>query len=111
MCALSVTGNAFAQKKSEPAPAKTHVPDLSRDFVTELRLPDETLGKRSTKLLVAELQGLERLLRTTPRNSPERPRLLLRLAEGYAELAAIKQREKIIAQERARREGDSKKAR
>lgn len=46
------------------------------------------LEPRVTALLLREIRGLERLLRGTPRKSPDRAQLLRRLAEGYVELEA-----------------------
>jgi TolA-binding protein len=49
---------------------------------------------RSRALMVTELQALESLATATPASSPDRPRLLRRLADGYAELAATAQAER-----------------
>ena len=92
----SLTAVASAQKST----VKT--PTLSRELVDQLRAPGP-LDLRIKALLVQELEGLERLLRVTPKNSPDRPRLLRRLAEGYAELAALAARDKALADERLRR--------
>lgn len=46
------------------------------------------LKARARALLINEIQGLERLLRETKKNSPDRPQLVRRLAEGYVELEA-----------------------
>ena len=48
---------------------------------------------RATALLIVEVQGLESLYRATPMASPDRPKLLRRLAENYAELALAAERE------------------
>lgn len=42
---------------------------------------------RSMALLAAENQALSRLLEVTPASDPDRPRLLMRLAESFAEMA------------------------
>ncbi len=50
---------------------------------------DPRLGRRAPRavaLLVTELQGLESLFAATSRESPDRPKLVLRLADGYVEL-------------------------
>lgn len=52
------------------------------------------LQARARALLVTEIQGLERLLRSTPKNSPDRPQLIRRLAEGYVELESAALRDK-----------------
>jgi hypothetical protein len=54
-------------------------------------------------LLILELQRLERVLEVTPPKAPDRPILLRRLAEGYAELAAIADRTRMRAEIRAER--------
>ncbi len=46
------------------------------------------LKARARALLITEIQGLERLFKQTKKNSPDRPQLLRRLAEGYVELEA-----------------------
>ena len=52
---------------------------------------------RARALLVTEIQGLERLFKRTPKNSPDRPQLTRRLAEGYVELESAALRDKIAA--------------
>ncbi len=93
---LSTTSVASAQK------SEVKTPTLGKDFVDQLRAPG-AVDLRIRALLIQELEGLERLLRVTPKKSPDRPRLLRRLAEGYAELAALAAREKTVADERLRR--------
>jgi tetratricopeptide (TPR) repeat protein len=44
--------------------------------------------ERERRLLLLEISNVARLLRVTPRNSKEQPRILRRLADDYAELAA-----------------------
>ncbi len=44
------------------------------------------LKARARALLITEIGGLERLLKQTKKNSPDRPQLIRRLAEGYVEL-------------------------
>jgi hypothetical protein len=51
------------------------------------------LVRRSRALLVEEIAGLEVLLQKTPPKSPDRAEIVLRLANGYAELTAIAERE------------------
>jgi hypothetical protein len=67
--------------------------------------PDAELGIDPTKkkrldaarriLLIQELQQLERLFAVTPKNAPDRPSIIRRLAEGYVELEALSERERI----------------
>ncbi len=42
---------------------------------------------KSTRLLLVELSNIGRLFQATPKKDKDRPRLILRLAEGYAEAA------------------------
>jgi len=49
-----------------------------------------------------ELAQLERLLRSTPDDSPERVRIVLRLADTFAELARVAEIERLEAGEKAR---------
>jgi len=99
LVALCLLCPGIASAQPSPPPK---VPTLSREFVDHLRAPD-ALDRRSMTLLVQELKQLEQLLRTTPKKSAERPLLLRRLAEGYAELAVLAAREKAVADERLRR--------
>jgi TolA-binding protein len=52
------------------------------------------LAARSRQLLVTEIQGLESLFGSTPKNAPDRPKLMRRLAEGYVELESAAFRDK-----------------
>src|SRR5690606_18661433 len=52
------------------------------------------LQARARALLITEIGGLERLFKATPKKSPDRPQLIRRLAEGYAELEAAALRDK-----------------
>jgi TolA-binding protein len=55
------------------------------------------LQARARALLITEIQGLERLYKNTPENSPDKPQLTRRLAEGYVELESAAVRDKIAA--------------
>lgn len=55
---------------------------------------------RARALLVTEIQGLERLAENTAKNSPERPVIIRRMAEGYRELAAAATRDRLAAEQR-----------
>jgi tetratricopeptide (TPR) repeat protein len=55
------------------------------------------LKARARQLLITELQGLENLYASTPKNAPERAQLLRRLAEDYVELEAAAFRDKTEA--------------
>ncbi len=82
--------------KSAPPPidAKKRNDDLKPVNPDELKKYAERdtrktrLQARARALLIAEIQGLERLFRQTKKNSPDRPQLVRRLAEGYVELEA-----------------------
>jgi len=65
-------------------------------------------SKKSRQLLVTEIQGLESLFASTKKNSPDRPKLGRRLAEGYVELEAAAFREKTTAE--VNRDAAKKKA-
>jgi len=89
---------------------RMRVPELSPEA---FRDPAYGLNKRNRALLVLELTRLEKLLRVTPAKSPDRPQLVRRLAEGYAELAADAERDRLRAElevERAEREERSSKS-
>lgn len=53
------------------------------------------LKARARALLITEISGLERLYASTRKKSPDRPQLVRRLAEGYVELEAAANRDKI----------------
>jgi hypothetical protein len=53
---------------------------------------------RTKQLLIQELIRLEAMLDKTPENSPDHPVILRRLAEGYAELEMIAERERAKSQ-------------
>ena len=59
------------------------------------------LEDRSKALLILELARLEKMLEVTPPKAPDRPILLRRLAEGFAELAALADRARVRAEIRA----------
>lgn len=84
-CAPYVTRTKPVPKKRALTASKPRT--LDADFQRSLRYSNQRANeRRSTTLLMRELVRLERLLRVTPRNSPERAAMIRRLAEGYAEL-------------------------
>ncbi len=94
-------GTAF---KTAPPPAtakaKTDYKPGDLSMLENLAERDSRKGKmqqRARALLITEIQGLERLFKQTPKDSPDRPQLVLRLAEGYAELEQAAIRDKIAA--------------
>lgn len=56
------------------------------------------LKARARALLITEIGGLERLFRSTPKKSPDRPQLIRRLAEGYVELESAALRDKTASE-------------
>jgi hypothetical protein len=52
------------------------------------------LKDKSRQLLITEIQQVEALFASTPKNSGDRPKLMRRLAEGYVELEAAAFRDK-----------------
>jgi TolA-binding protein len=68
------------------APAAPVVP--KEPSVASLRDERRPSG-RARGLLVADIQGLESLFGSIAKSSPDRPKLLRRLAEEYAELASV----------------------
>lgn len=89
--------------KGKPAPAP---PPKSQDAVERRRF---AAGTRTKELLVKELQGLEQLLASTPRSAGDRPGIVRRLGDGYAELAAWAERAGTEATLRAQQAERAKK--
>jgi len=72
--------------------------------VADAAFRDERKAKmvqKSRQLLVTEIQNLESLFVDTKKNSPDRPKLARRLAEGYVELEAAAFREQTEGEIRA----------
>ncbi|MBM4362952.1 MAG: hypothetical protein FJ104_09750, partial [Deltaproteobacteria bacterium] len=92
-------GAAF---KSAPPPVekkdRKDVKPTNPDVSQTAGLRDERttrLKARARALLITEISGLERLYASTRKKSPDRPQLVRRLAEGYVELEAAANRDKI----------------
>lgn len=77
--------------RQQPVPK----PDPALTVERAVRPPLEIQKKH---LLIRELARLESVLRATPENSPDHPILLRRLAEGYAELEMLAERERAASQ-------------
>ena len=104
----------FSSRAVKPRPkAKRQAekpPDPESEFAQALRAPKyEGSLRQSERLLIQELSDTERLLRRTPRGAPDRARIILRLAEGYAELERLAQLRRIRAQLRHAMETDEKR--
>lgn len=91
--------------KSAPPPREKKA---QKDSLEKKQAPEEMsagqrdlrttrLQARGRALLITEISGLERLYKRTPRQSPDRPQLVRRLAEGYVELESAATRDKIKA--------------
>lgn len=84
-------------ESGERRPGSSAVKAPSDPWIQALREPQKLLKKRSQRLLIQELNALERLLKATPEKAPERARLIRRIADGYAELETLAALEKIRA--------------
>jgi len=85
-----------AEVKKRQDDAKPVNPDELKKYA-ERDTRKTRLQARARQLLTAEISGLERLNAQTKKNSPDRPQLIRRLAEGYVELESAAQRDKIAA--------------
>jgi TolA-binding protein len=87
------------------APVAVAVAVTPKESGVEALRDERRLLARPRALLTAEVQALESLFGATPTSSPDRPKLLRRLAETHVELAAASAREpggeKAAAQARA----------
>jgi hypothetical protein len=94
------SGKALAQRDEPPEKTRKPAPRAPpNDSLDPRRHP---LEQRTRTLLIQELNRLERLYQTTPENSPERARIVLRLADTFAELARASEIEALEAEQRAR---------
>jgi hypothetical protein len=89
-----------SENQTERPGAKLPAPD---DKLRVLPSAPRRLDQMRYSLLILELQRLEEVLKVTPRKAPDRPILLRRLAEGYAELAALADRTRVRAEIRTER--------
>ncbi len=107
---MVVGGKRAAAFKSAPPPRERKSPtDIKPKNPSESMAAGQRdtrknrLKARARALLITEIGGLERLFRSTPKKSPDRPQLIRRLAEGYVELESAALRDKtrsdIIAQD------------
>jgi len=80
------------QAAEKGAPATSASPQRPSAPEIDVRL-QASLSHRTRALLVEEIARLELLLKSTPAKSPDRAALLLRVADDYAELAKLAERE------------------
>lgn len=113
---LSGCVDASAQARARARPAaepKTvgpkPVPKPDPDVVVERAKP-VFIEQKSKTLLIAELVRLEAMLKDTRENSPDYPVLVKRLADGYAELEMIAERERARNQAAADAEAEAARA-
>ncbi len=94
-------GTSFKSKPPPPKkrPQRDAKPgDLSLlDKLAERDARKGKMKKRARALLMAEITNLASLYESTPKKSPDKPQLTLRLAEAYAELEQAAIRDKITA--------------
>jgi TolA-binding protein len=82
--------------ETEPEPPKVTPPAAATDY--ESAIDPRRRPPRTRALLIAEVQSLEALFASTAKNSPDRPRIVRRLAEEYVELADSAAAESVAAQ-------------
>jgi hypothetical protein len=78
---------SIVTRPDEPPPLPTAQPvvvALRPDAVRDLR--PGILSPRSYRLVIVEVQNLESLFASVPASSPDRPKLIRRLADTYAEI-------------------------
>jgi TolA-binding protein len=102
---FAVGGKRAAAFKSAPPPReRKDAKDIKPTNPTEAMAAGQRdtrksrLQARSRALLITEIQGLERLYKSTPRKSPDRPQLIRRLAEAYVELESAALRDKTASE-------------
>jgi len=96
---FSTAPAAVSLKKRDDQTKPTNPTDMANAAQRDERRAK--MQKKSKQLLVTEVQGLESLFADTKKNSPDRPKLARRLAEGYVELEAAAFREQTEAEIRA----------
>ena len=92
-------GECVPDPRTVEAPPVETPPKIATDDALPLSFVDRDFGMavdprpnwqspRTRQLLITELQGLEALFQSVPKDSPDRPKLIYRLATGYVELEA-----------------------
>jgi len=113
-----INGCVDAAPRARGVPQQTKVSDAKASAAAPapeqgMRLPRG--GRTSTEeaermLLQQELAQLEQLLKTTPKNAPERAAIIKRLADTYADLARRAEYDGDVARIRAERAEQERKA-
>jgi len=86
----------FKAPKAKPkAPPKPNDPS---DVKSQVPRIDRKLKKLGRKFLLREIANVSKLYQSTPKRSRDKPRLLRRLADNYAELESALYREQIEAE-------------
>lgn len=82
------SGSCVMVEAEEPAPLATSA--AGKRFLALSILDDRALrhAPKPQKLLITEISNVERLYKSTAKTSPDRPRLMARLGDGYSELGA-----------------------
>ncbi len=94
----SSQARARTTPEAQPKPrGPKPVPKPDPALIVERAKP-AVLETQKKNLLIRELVRLESMLKDTPENSPDHPIILRRLAEGYAELEMIAERERATSQ-------------
>lgn len=78
----------------QPAPQMGREELPAKPLVAPFSMPIRPPTLRSRQLLTTEIRNLESLFQSTPERSPDRPQLMRRLAEGYAELEVAERRDR-----------------
>jgi hypothetical protein len=104
--------DAAPRARPKPEPPKVSDPKPPAPAQGMRPPPDERTPAEAAEraLLMQELVRLERLLKATPQNAPERATILKRLAETYAELAKRAEHDREVARIRAERAEREEKA-
>ncbi len=99
------SASAEAPADAPRAPSEQLSPDkalvLSDEEQAALDPRPSRLHPRALSLLMTEMQGLQSLMRASPRSAPDLPNLLRRLAEDYVEVAASADHDAISPPQRA----------
>lgn len=101
LASLQLTFHAPAAEP--PTKPREIAPQEPRHLARSLRGPRALREVEERRLLLREIAQTDRLLAATPHDSPDRPRLMRRVAESYVELARALEAEGPGADDRAAR--------